>query len=82
MPQMTVRIPETLDRALDAAATRMRRKRSDIVRLAVESFLGTSEIPQASARKVRHLLGSLDSGIPDLAENHREYLLEALRNER
>ena len=79
---MTVRIPESLNEALNAAATRMRRKRSDIVRLAVESFLGTSEIPQAPAQKVRHLLGSLESGIPDLAESHREYLLDALRNER
>ena len=29
-----------------------------------------------------HLLGTLDSGTPDLAERHREYVLESLRRER
>jgi len=28
--------------------------------------------------RVSHLLGSLESGIPDLAERHREYLLATL----
>ena len=29
--------------------------------------------------RVRHLIGSLETGVPDLAENHRAYLLESLR---
>jgi hypothetical protein len=28
------------------------------------------------------LIGSLESGIPDLAENHRKYILESLKNAR
>jgi len=31
---------------------------------------------------VEALLGSLESGVPDLAEEHRKYLLESLRDER
>lgn len=34
------------------------------------------------SERVRDLLGSLKSGIPDLAERHREYLLEAVKNGR
>jgi metal-responsive CopG/Arc/MetJ family transcriptional regulator len=78
--QLTIRLPEDMNRALKAASARMRRRRSEIVRLALSQFLNIEtpdqETPEA---RVRHLIGSLDSGIPDLAENHRAYLLESLK---
>jgi len=37
--QLTVRLPEDLDREVSNAAERLRLKRSDIVRLALEQFL-------------------------------------------
>jgi Arc/MetJ-type ribon-helix-helix transcriptional regulator len=81
--QVTVRLPEDLSRALRAASRRMQRKNSEIVRLALREFLGTS--PGGGLRpadRVRGLIGSLNSGVPDLAEKHREYILESLRRGR
>lgn len=81
--QLTVRLPEDLSKALKAASRRMQRKSSEIVRLALREFLGVS--PGGGTRpadRVRGLIGSLDSGVPDLAERHREYVLESLRRGR
>ncbi len=81
--QLTVRLPDDLSRALKAASRRMQRKSSEIVRLALREFLGAP--PGARARPadgVRSLIGSLESGVPDLAENHRAYVIESLRRGR
>lgn len=81
--QLTVRLPEDLSQALDEASVRLRRKRSDIVRLALYSYFGLgSESGEGPAGRVKHLLGTLNSGVPDLAENHRAYILESLKNGR
>jgi Arc/MetJ-type ribon-helix-helix transcriptional regulator len=78
--QLTVRLPEDLDRSLEEAAERMQRKRSEVVRLALRRYLELSPAGKGSpADRVRDLIGLLDSGIPDLAENHRAYVLEAIR---
>ncbi len=79
--QVTVRIPEDLRTALEAASKKLNVKVSDIVRMALNEFLGSSEASKSrSAERVRGLIGSLESGIPDLAENHRAYILESLKN--
>lgn len=79
--QITVRLPRELSRALDAAAKRSRRRRSEVIRLSLIAYL----TPGASGTgrpvdRVRGLIGSLESGIPDLSENHRKYILESLKN--
>lgn len=78
--QVTVRLPADLGLALRRAARRLRRKHSDIVRLALQAFLDVGE-PGASkpADRVRGLIGSLQSGVPDLAERHRDHVIAALR---
>lgn len=79
--QLTIRLPEDLSQALEAASARLRRKRSDVVRLALYHFLGLAQedggVPSA---RVQHLIGSLGTGTPDLAENHRAYILESLKH--
>lgn len=81
--QMTVRIPEDLKRALDEASRKMQRKNSEIVRMALRAFLQRAPGPDSRpADRVRGLVGSLESGLPHLAERHREYVLEALKNGR
>lgn len=79
--QLTIRLPEDLSQALEAAAVRLRRKRSDIVRLALYRFfdLAPEDAGIPSAR-VQHLMGAVETGIPDLAENHRAYILESLKH--
>jgi metal-responsive CopG/Arc/MetJ family transcriptional regulator len=77
--QLTVRLPDDLKAALDAAARRTQRNSSQLVRLALESYLGTGPTRgQRPAERVRNLIGSLESGVPDLADRHREYVLESL----
>ncbi len=81
--QLTVRLPEDLSQALKAAARRMQRRRSEIVRLALREYLGV--LPGSKVRpadRVRSLIGSLESGVPDLAEKHRSYIIESLRRGR
>lgn len=81
--QLTVRLPEDLNQALTAASERLQRKRSEVVRLALQEFLRTSERGETPrAERVRGLIGSLESGIPDLAENHRAHILESLKRGR
>jgi Arc/MetJ-type ribon-helix-helix transcriptional regulator len=80
--QLTVRLPADLSRALRRAARRSQRKSSEIVRLALREFLRMDHERTRPADRVRHLIGSLESGVPDLAERHREYILESLKNGR
>jgi metal-responsive CopG/Arc/MetJ family transcriptional regulator len=82
--QLTLRMPADLATKLDKVARHTRRKRSEIVRLAVEQFLGEAEtkIQRRPIELVRDLLGSMESGVPDLGQRHRDYLLKRLRRAR
>lgn len=80
--QLTVRIEEELGRALDEAAKRLDRKRSDVVRMALREFLFGGTRSDRPAERVRNLLGSVESGIPELAERHRAYVVESLKRGR
>jgi|Deesub1362A_J573_1020465.scaffolds.fasta_scaffold21926_2 metal-responsive CopG/Arc/MetJ family transcriptional regulator len=77
--QLTVRIPAALAAELEKAAQRLGRKRSEIVRMALEQFLET-EHAERPIERVRDLLGRIETGVPDLGERHREYLIERLRH--
>ena len=76
--QLTLRLPATLAGKLDRSAKRLRRKRSDVVRLALEQFLD-AEPPVRPIERVRDLLGGVESGVPDLGQRHREHLIRRLR---
>ena len=82
--QVTVRMPEELVERLDREAALRRRKRSDVIRMAVERFLGEAQPPigERPIERVRDLIGSVESGIPDLGQRHREHLLDRLRRGR
>lgn len=79
--QVTVRLPESLLEKLDREAALRRRKRSEVIRLAVEQLVDTTdrEAPPRPIDRVRDLLGSFESGIPDLGQRHRDHLLARLR---
>ena len=80
--QLTVRLTDDLDKALKAASRRMQRRSSEIVRLALQEFLGAPRTAGRPVDRVRGLLGSLESGIPDLARKHRTYILKSLKHGR
>ncbi|MEK6697491.1 MAG: ribbon-helix-helix protein, CopG family [Nitrospirota bacterium] len=79
--QLTVRLPEDLDREVSSAAKRLRLKRSDIVRLALEQFLHEPRAreEQSPYGKVKHLVGAVESGVSDLGSGHREHLVKRIR---
>lgn len=76
--QLTIRIPGDLREALDQASRRTGLKNSELVRQALRAYLQPADTRQPPAVRVRHLVGSLESGVPDLAERHREYVIESL----
>lgn len=81
--QLTVRVPRDLSRALKTAARRLQRRPSEIVRMALRDFLGHA--PAGLGRptgRVRSLIGSLESGVPDLAAEHGRYVLGSLKHGR
>ena len=79
--QITLRLPQSLAAKLDRAAKRQRRKRSDVVRQALEQFLET-ELEVRPVERVRDLLGTVESGVSDLGQRHREHLIQRLRRGR
>jgi hypothetical protein len=82
--QLTVRIPASLSERLTRRALSTKRKPSELVRLALEAFLGETRATPVTRPidLVRDLIGSVDSGIPDLGQRHREYLIWRLRHAR
>ncbi|MBI1874421.1 MAG: hypothetical protein HYS05_11125 [Acidobacteria bacterium] len=81
--QLTIRLPADLGRALRRTSRRLQRKKSEVVRLALQAFVQVDHTPDAKpADRVAHLIGSLDSGVPDLATRSRHYILESLRRGR
>jgi len=79
--QLTVRLPDDLDKAVTEHAKQLRLKRSDIVRMALERFFKEPVVQEEGAlyRKVSGLIGSLASGVPDLGSAHREHLTKRFR---
>jgi metal-responsive CopG/Arc/MetJ family transcriptional regulator len=82
--QLTLRMPADLASKLERVAKRTRRRRSEVARLALEQFLNQADpgMQSRSIDLVRDLLGSMESGIPDLGRHHRDYLLKRLRRAR
>lgn len=79
--QLSLCLPASLAEKLDQAATKMQRKRPEVVRLALEQFLET-EGEVRPIERVRDLLGKVESGVPDLGTRHRDNLKARLRHGR
>jgi metal-responsive CopG/Arc/MetJ family transcriptional regulator len=74
-------MPANLATKLDKVARHMSRRRSEIVRLALEQFLGEADTKEERRpiELVRDLLCSMESGAPDLGQRHRDSRLKRLR---
>jgi predicted DNA-binding protein len=80
--QLTVRLPEELDERLAEYARRFRLKRSQVLRMALEHFFADSQLHRQQTtpyERVKDLIGSTESGIPDLGTAHREHLVRRMR---
>ena len=81
--QLTVRLTDELEDGLEALSRKLDRKRSDVVRIALERFLREEGESQSDRpyERVKDLLGSVESGVPDLGGNHREHLKSRFRRD-
>jgi CII-binding regulator of phage lambda lysogenization HflD len=74
--QLTLRINSDLEQGLEALANHLHQKKSEIVRHALERFIAEESIKEVPScwQKVQHLAGTVETGVSDLGENHREHL--------
>lgn len=80
--QLTLRLPPELAGKLECAARRLKRKRSEVVRLALGQFLEGNVMLDRPVERVRELFGGVQSGISDPGSRHREHLIARLRRGR
>ena len=78
--QLTIRMPDEYGEKIKVLAEKMGLKKSDIARLALKQFVEESLGNDQSTpyQKIRHLLWSAESGIPDLGQRHRYYLMNKI----
>jgi metal-responsive CopG/Arc/MetJ family transcriptional regulator len=79
--QLSMRLPSDLAEKLERSARRLKRKRSELVREALEQYLN-SEPETLPIERVRDLLGSIATGRSDLGQRHRDYLIRRIRRGR
>jgi antitoxin component of RelBE/YafQ-DinJ toxin-antitoxin module len=79
--QLTVRMPDKYTKKLNVLSKKMGLKRSDVVRLALQRFFDENSvgIDQSPFEKVKSMLGVAESGIKDLGQRHRHYLIQKMR---
>ncbi len=81
--QLTVRVSDEYAEKLERLTKRMGLKRSDIIRLALKQFLeeGLENDSLTPFQKISHLLGIGESGIKDLGQHHRDYLIQKIKRD-
>ncbi len=79
--QLTIRLSEDIEKGISNYAKRLRLKRSDIVRMALERFLREGQIREEISpyEKVSNLIGVVESGVSDLGRAHRKHLLKRIK---
>ena len=80
--RLTLRLPAALADKLERSSRRMKRNRSDLARPALNQFLDATLAAAHPVERVRDLIGSVKSGVPDLGQRHREHLIARLRRSR
>ena len=84
MQQITIRMNEEDLNRIEHIAKLTGLKKSDITRLAIRKFVDEYEPKDDTPiyEKVKHLVGVVESGVPDLGLNHRKHLINRIRKAR
>jgi predicted DNA-binding protein len=78
--QLTIRMPEEQMIMIEYIAKKMELKKSDVTRIALKKFIEEyTDSTEKPFTKVKHLLGIVESGIPDLGQRHRDYLIKKIK---
>ena len=81
MQQLTIRMPKEYLTQIEQIAKSTGLKKSDITRMAIKKFIekhGDKEELNLYV-KSKSLIGLIESGIPDLGQNHRKYLIQKIK---
>ena len=81
--QLTIRMPNEQMNRIEHIAKKLGLKKSDVTRIAIKKFI--EEYNDSTVKpfdKVKHLLGIVESGVPDLGQRHREHLLKKIKGDR
>jgi hypothetical protein len=81
--QLTIRMPDEHYYKIEMIAKKMGLKKSDITRIALKKYLDECEIREnlSPYEKAKHLIGIAESGITDLGKNHRQYLIDNIKQD-
>lgn len=81
--QLTIRMPDEYAAGVESLAKAMGLKKSDIARLAIKEFIANHSADEYDYpyAKAKNLLGVAESGVKDLGQNHRKYLINKIRGE-
>ena len=81
MQQLTIRMPEEYFSKIEQIAKSSGLKKSDVTRMAIRKFLEeySSEEEADLYSKAKLLIGVVESGISDLGQNHREYVIKKIK---
>jgi len=78
--QLTIRMLEEQMTMIEYIAKKMELKKSDVTRIALKKFIEEyNDSTEKPFTKVKHLLGIVESGIPDLGQRHRDYLIKKIK---
>ena len=79
--QFTIRLPDEYSEKIKVLSSKMGLKKSDIARLALKQFVEENyeEDESRPYDRVKHLLGSAESGIKDLGKRHRHHLIQKIK---
>ena len=81
MQQITIRMAEEDLIWIERIAKSAGLKKSDIARIAIRKFVDENKTESGIPlyKKVRHLIGVVESGTPDLGLNHRNHLIKNIK---
>jgi predicted DNA-binding protein len=79
--QLTIRMPDEQMGKIEHIAKKMGLKKSDVTRMAIKKFIEEySDSTVKPFAKVKHLLGVVESGVPDLGQRHRNHLIKKIKD--
>ena len=80
--QLTIRMPDEYLTRIEQIAKSTGLKKSDITRMAIKKFIEehSDENETSLYGKSKNLLGVVESGISDLGQNHRKYLVQKIKS--
>ena len=81
--QLTIRMPNDQMSRIEHIAKKLGLKKSDVTRIAIKKFIEEyNDNTETPFDKVKHLLGIVESIVPDLGQRHREHLLKKIKGDR